>query len=883
MKFHNLAFLLILALATAAFGLDYGSADLTEDWPQLKFDSRHSGNVPDRSVTGPLGLVAAAGLTDAVFTAPVVADGRVYVVDGSGVAFCFDAETLELVWKFATDGGKANCNNVCSPAIVDGYLHFGTMAGTYYVLNASDGSVVRAIDTSDPIFSAPVLSDGTVYFATLGSRVYALKPDGTIRWTWDFVKERLGISGDRWDGAQWIKRQHDEAWRKNYFWNRHEQFCCNRNLAVSNKRLVLPAGGAIVWLQDTGDSAKFLAEHHGPREAAGTLGLCLDENGTVLRQWHRRDNGGSLQKIELKDGKIVVQTVPGTETNYFGTVFRDADGKYLPNREGPGLLSFCSASVRGTDVYRCRPQEDFALCKHSLTEKTTTRLGGFPSIAAPILLREHAVFGGLDGQLHIIPLSGQGDGWSFRTAFDKAITAPVAVCDGRIYFACEDGHLYCLGPDGDAPLPTDDLRLHEIRSRLTSKLAGPKYDWFTNYGNRANTNTNDQGLRPPLKLKWIRRYKGTVKHFSVCGGGRMYTHTAEGQIFAVEQETGRLLWRRYFPGVYVSFTAPVYHGGCLLIPQAGLKQCRLRCLDAATGELLWEAPFTGSPSWNRQLPPIVYKNLVVYPFSSGSYTPKSWLFEHQSTFGSPPDHKPLVRAFDLGTGEEVWTEDFSQYGAGGDDAGMCLMDGTLYYSCYFGNRGTNGSQGVTAALEPKSGNVLWTNTDYAVHAGCTVSGDNGRLYLGGYNPVEEEGKVNRVWCLNAEDGSLAWKSEPLTRAIHVITIGKRLLFTHSQYQNGYLLDKQTGKILQTLTRGYRCTRFTMSEPYLLGPNMDLFDLSDPKDVRYVWGGPPVDVMFCVGAFVSNGRVFYTTNGAGLQVSAAYGEEADRSTVPWQAE
>jgi hypothetical protein len=57
-----------------------------ESWPQFKYDCRHSGNVPDRSVTTPLGLVGAVPLADAVFTAPVVADGRVYVVDGSGVA-----------------------------------------------------------------------------------------------------------------------------------------------------------------------------------------------------------------------------------------------------------------------------------------------------------------------------------------------------------------------------------------------------------------------------------------------------------------------------------------------------------------------------------------------------------------------------------------------------------------------------------------------------------------------------------------------------------------------------------------------------------------------------------------------------------------------------
>ena len=67
---------------------------LAEDWPQLKYDSRHSGNVPDRDVAGNLGLVGAVPLTEAIFTAPVVKDGRVYVVDGAGVVFCIDASTV---------------------------------------------------------------------------------------------------------------------------------------------------------------------------------------------------------------------------------------------------------------------------------------------------------------------------------------------------------------------------------------------------------------------------------------------------------------------------------------------------------------------------------------------------------------------------------------------------------------------------------------------------------------------------------------------------------------------------------------------------------------------------------------------------------------------
>ena len=76
------------------FGVHRASAG--EIWPQLKFDGRHSGNVPERKLTVPLGLVGAVPLTDTVLTSPVVAEGRVYVVDGSG-----------QLWMLTAVGGLA--------------------------------------------------------------------------------------------------------------------------------------------------------------------------------------------------------------------------------------------------------------------------------------------------------------------------------------------------------------------------------------------------------------------------------------------------------------------------------------------------------------------------------------------------------------------------------------------------------------------------------------------------------------------------------------------------------------------------------------------------------------------------------------------------------
>ena len=851
-----------------------------ENWLQFKYDSGHSGNVPDRNVASDLGLIGAVPLTDAVFTAPVVADGRVYAVDGSGAAFCIDASTLRVLWKSETAGDKANCNNVSSPAIAGRYLHFGTMAGYYYVLDRTSGDVVKRISCGEPILSAPVVTDGGVYFATLGSQVYAVEPDGEIRWSWDFVREVLKFSGDRWSGEQWCKHKGGKVtWR--------DQFCCARDIVAFGKTIVVPAGGSLICLSDRGNGPELRGSSAVPAyagsEKPAIFGLSIADDGAAYVQWHRRDNTGRVEIMQLDASQRKAEYVGGTLTEI--------------NR--PGLLSFCSVSVRGRDVYRCRPEEGFGFCKHSPGREQAQYLGGYPSISSPVLLRDKGVYGGLDGSLYIVPLSGKGKVWSFATALGKSISAPVAVCDGRVYFGCEDGYLYVLGPKGKAPLPSVDLQTHKIRSPLTGKLADSKYDWFTNFGNQASTNSNDQGLRPPFKLNWIRRYEGTFKHMPVCGGGRMYTHTAEGQIFAVEQETGRLLWRRYWPGVHVSFTGPLYYKERLMVPQAGLNQSRMRCLNAATGELLWEAPFTGSPSWSRQQPPVVHKNLAVYAFGSGLYAPQgtekayvhkgkpvespdgaekmSWIYSHNNPY-YPADNKPLIRAWDIETGQEVWKIDFSQFGSGGNDAGVCLMDGMLFYSTFFGyaparKGGQPKARGLTAAIEPATGQVIWLTTKYYVTAGCTVSADNGRLYLGGYNPPTEQTQNRHVYCLDAESGSLLWQSDPVGKAVNVVTIGGDSVFVHgSTGQPSHVIDKDTGKLRSTFDKKYACTRFSLSEPYVLGPNMDMIDIS--ADNKMVSSGPCIDARECVGAVVSNGRVFYTSQANGLQVSQFYGEEAE---------
>jgi hypothetical protein len=281
-----------------------GTAHGAEDWTQSRFDARRSGDAADRAIAGPLGLLACVPLSDAVFAAPVVAGGKAFVVDGSGVVWAIEVKDFHVVWRFATPGGPANCNNVASPAIAGRYLHVGTMAGGYYVLDASTGALVKEMSCGEPIFSAPVVGRDRVYFASLGSKAYALESDGRVAWTWDYVVEQLKFRGDRWSGSDWRRLKGQVTWR--------DQFCCVRDLALHGRTLVMPSGGAVVWLEDAGDRAVQRGIFLGHRESPATLGLALDSSGTVYRQWTQRDNNGSVEVLRWKDGKLETGFVAGT-------------------------------------------------------------------------------------------------------------------------------------------------------------------------------------------------------------------------------------------------------------------------------------------------------------------------------------------------------------------------------------------------------------------------------------------------------------------------------------------------------------------------------------------------------------------------------------------
>ncbi len=133
--------------------------------------------------------------------------------------------------------------------------------------------------------------------------------------------------------------------------------------------------------------------------------------------------------------------------------------------------------------------------------------------------------------------------------------------------------------------------------------------------------------------------------------------------------------------------------------------------------------------------------------------------------------------------------------------------------------------GLTACLDPETGKVNWLTTKYYLTSKCTLSSRDGRIYIGGYNRAKEGTDERFVWCLDAKDGSLVWQSDAVTSALNVVTVGPRFIFSNALRGKGNVFDRTSGKVVSSIGHNYACCRFTLSEPFVLGANMDMIDLS----------------------------------------------------------
>jgi outer membrane protein assembly factor BamB len=226
--------------------------------------------------------------------------------------------------------------------------------------------------------------------------------------------------------------------------------------------------------------------------------------------------------------------------------------------------------------------------------------------------------------------------------------------------------------------------------------------------------------RPPFTVRWSRAVprNGYLEAPAVTDSGVLvygsYGKRLGSDLFGVDAQTGRLLWRRHYrhPANYAG-SAGIAAGRVYITSHDG----HMRVYDLRSGRLAWQMRVAPAES-----PPIVAGNLVY--FGDG-----------------PPGGDGTFRAVDTRTHRVRWSEKAS----GTISSGAALTATTAYFASY---------GGTVYALDRFTGRLRWKSTvtgprGNVVPFYSTPALSGGRLIVGGND--------GSVYALDARTGAQRWR------------------------------------------------------------------------------------------------------------------------------
>lgn len=277
-------------------------------------------------------------------------------------------------WKFATKGLVTS-----SPAIAaDGTIYFGSFDSNLYAVNR-DGTMKWSYPTGNVVWGSPAIgSDGTIYFSSEDSTLYAMNPNGSKKWA--FVaggtlssSPALGTDGTVYVGS----------WDNNLY-------------AISST-------GTKKWAYPT-------ANLIGSSPAVGSDGT-IYVGSTDTNLYALNANGTLKWKYPTQGAITTSPAIDSSGTVYFGS----NDGNlYALNSDGTQKWHY-SVGVG---------------------------IGSSPAIGSDGTL----YFGANDFNLYALTSSGNLK-WTFPTGL-QITSSPAIGSDGTIYFGSQDHFLYALNTLG---------------------------------------------------------------------------------------------------------------------------------------------------------------------------------------------------------------------------------------------------------------------------------------------------------------------------------------------------------------------------------------------------------------------------------------------------
>ena len=113
-------------------------------------------------------------------TSPTFADGKIYIGWLNGNVYALYANSGFVLWNFTVDASNLFYpfydmgNDVSAPVVANGTVYVSSFNGNLYALNATIGTKLWSYDAKSPISLPPAVFNGRVYFGSGDGNVYAL-------------------------------------------------------------------------------------------------------------------------------------------------------------------------------------------------------------------------------------------------------------------------------------------------------------------------------------------------------------------------------------------------------------------------------------------------------------------------------------------------------------------------------------------------------------------------------------------------------------------------------------------------------------------------------------------------------------------------------------
>jgi outer membrane protein assembly factor BamB len=307
---QSIAFVIVVSLVSAFIVANLAPAAFADDWPMFQHDLSHTGySTSAAPVTNQIlwrfeasdistapasvanGIVYVGGSTNmyAINTAngiqlwnysgepvsggfsifaPAVANGMVYVGNGDGSLYAFNALTGSLSWVYQTLS-----SGIGSPSVANGIVYIGSGDFNVYALNATTGTVIWNYTTGNQVYSSPALVNGILYISSYDGNVYALNAtDGKVIWKFLAYSlkgtEAIPSSPSVADGIVYVGSPNDNVYALNAssgvkLWNYTTGGAVDDSPAVANGVIYFGSGddnvyalnaatGALIWIYSTG-------------------------------------------------------------------------------------------------------------------------------------------------------------------------------------------------------------------------------------------------------------------------------------------------------------------------------------------------------------------------------------------------------------------------------------------------------------------------------------------------------------------------------------------------------------------------------------------------------------------------------------------------------